>query len=89
MAHGAIVYTGYGVQGYRPWGLSAMGVPGGMGYRGMGHMGNRGTGGVWVQGVWATSAMGHMGNGGTWAMGYMGMGNGAPLPMCPIGHVTY
>ena len=43
---------------------------GGMGYRGMGHMGNRGTGcmgykgygshGQWGTGVWA---IGHMGNG--------------------------
>ena len=40
-----------------------------MGYRGMGHMGNRPQ---WVQGVWATGGIGHMGNGshgqwGTWA----------------------
>ena len=49
---------------------------GGMGYRGMGHMGNRGTG------VWGTRGMGHVGNGihgqwgtgvwDTWAMGPMG-----------------
>ena len=49
---------------------------GGMGYRGMGHMGNR------VQVVWGTRGMGHMGNGvhgqwgtgvwATWAMGPMG-----------------
>ena len=74
MAHGAIVYTGYGVQGYRPWGLSAMG------YRSMGHTGNRGMGykGYGPHWQWVT-----------WAMEYRGMGNGAPLPMCPIGHVTY
>ena len=46
---------------------------GGMGYRGMGHMGNR------AQGVWGTRGMGHMGNRihgqwgtGVWAMGPMG-----------------
>ena len=48
----------------------------GMGYRGMGHMGNRATG------VWGTWGMGHMANGihgqwgtgvwDTWAMGPMG-----------------
>ena len=55
-----------------------------MGYRGMGHMGNRpqciqgvwGTGGMGPR-VWATWVIGHMGNGahgpwGTWAMGPMG-----------------
>ena len=36
---------------------------GGIGYRGMGHMGNRGT--------WGTRGMGHMGNGihGQWGTG--------------------
>ena len=38
---------------------------GGMGYRGMGQMGNRGTG------VWVTWAMG------TWTMGYRDIGNWA------------
>ena len=63
----------------------------GMGYRGMGHMGNRGTGGMGYKGYgphrqWVRWAMGYMGNG---VQGYGQMGNGAPLPMCPIGHVTY
>ena len=51
-----------------------------MGYRGIGHMGNGGTGGNEVPRVW-----GHMGNGnigiimhrsrwGTWVMGHMGNG---------------
>ena len=45
---------------------------GGIGYRGMGYMGNRGTG-YGVQGVWATWAMGyrgmsHVGKGGPWAI---------------------
>ena len=71
---------GNGVQGV--WGISAMRPTGGMGSRGMGHMGISGTGGIgykgyWVQGVWVTWAMGYMGNGahgpwGTWAMGPMG-----------------
>ena len=41
-AHGAIVYRGYGVQGYRPhglWGTEGM-VHMGNGYRSMRHMGN-------------------------------------------------
>ena len=64
-------------------GPSSNGGTGGMGYRGMGHMGNRGIGGMGCKGYgphrqWVT-----------WAMGYRGMGNGVPLPMCPIGHVTY
>ena len=46
---------------------------GGMGYRGMSHMGNSSTE------VWGTRGMGHMGNRshgqwGTWAMGPMGHG---------------
>ena len=70
------------------------GGTGGMGYRGMGHMDNRGTGGMGHMGNRGTGGMGYKGFGphrqwGTWAMGYRGMGNGAPLPMCPIGHVTY
>ena len=45
---------GNGVQ--EVWGIWAMRPTGGMGYRGMGHMGNRGTG------VWGTRGMGHIGN---------------------------
>ena len=60
---------GNGVQ--EVWDIWPMRPTGGMGYRSMGHMGNRGTG------VWATLAMGHMANGahgqwGLWAMGPMG-----------------
>ena len=52
-------------------GLGTMRPTGGMGYRGMGHLGNR------SHGQWGKWAMGHMGNGaygpwGTWAMGHMG-----------------
>ena len=56
---------------------------GGIGYKGMGHMGNRahwamGTGGMGYRGM-EYRGMGHMGNGshgqwGTWAMGHMGKG---------------
>ena len=57
-AHGAIVYRGYGVQGYRPHG------PWVMGHRGygvwatwaMGPMGNVDTG---ANGVWGCGAHGH------------------------------
>ena len=55
---------------------------GGMGYRGMSHMGNSSTGGMGYKGdgphrQWVTWPMGHMGNGaygpwGLWAMGPMG-----------------
>ena len=44
---------------------------GGMGYRGMGHIGNRGTGGMGYKGY------GSHGQWGTWTMGYRGMGNWA------------
>ena len=80
-AHEAIVYRGYGVQGYIPWGLWVMGAHGvwgtrsmGNGYRGMGPMGNG------AQGAWGTRGMDHMGNGshGQWGTGSMGhMGNEA------------
>ena len=60
----------------------------GMGYRGMGHMGNRGTG------VWGTRGMGHIGNGshGQWGTGVWVMGPHcpcAPLAMLPIDHVAH
>ena len=64
---------GNGVQGV--WGIWAIRPTGGMGYRGMGQMGNRGTGG------WGTRGMGHMANGvhghwgtGVWAIGHVGNG---------------
>ena len=46
-------------------GIWATRPTGGIGYRGMGHMGNRGTG------VWGTRGMGHVGNGihGQWGTG--------------------
>ena len=47
MGNGAIVYRGYGVQGYRPhgqWGTWDNSIQGGKGYRGIGHMGNGGHG---------------------------------------------
>ena len=39
--HGAIVHTGYGVQGVWAMGPMGNGGTGDMGYRGMGYMGNR------------------------------------------------
>ena len=51
------MYRGYGVRGYRPWGLLAMGAQGVWGTWVIGH---RGYG---VQGLWVTWAMGYMGNG--------------------------
>ena len=82
VAHGAIVYRGYGVQGYRPhgpWGLWAMGAQGvwgtgvwAMGYRGMGPMGN-GAQGVWGTRVWATWAMGYRGYGAYGQWGPLGV----------------
>ena len=50
MAHGAIVYMGYGVEGL--WAMGAMGA-----------QGVWGTWVIWAQGVWGTRGMGHMGNG--------------------------
>ena len=49
---------------------------GGIGYRGMGHMGNRGT--------WGTRGMGHMGNGmhEQWGTGVSHMGKGGPWVIC-------
>ena len=61
-------HMGNGVLGV--WGIWAMRPTGGMGYRGMGHMGNRGTGGMgykgygphrqWGTGVWAMGPMGNL-----------------------------
>ena len=51
----------HGQWGTGVWGIWAMRPTGGIGYRGMGHMGNRGT--------WGTRGMGHVGN------GYMGNGH--------------
>ena len=48
-------HRGYGPHGQWGTGVWAMRPTGGIGYRGMGHMGNRGT--------WGTRGMGHMGNG--------------------------
>ena len=47
------------------WGIWAMRPTGGMGYRGMGHIGNRATG------VWGKRGMGHVANGihGQWGTG--------------------
>ena len=60
--HRAIVYRGYGVQGYRPHGKWAMGhmdngTYGAIVYRGMGYRGYR------PHGLWGTGGMGHMDNG--------------------------
>ena len=73
---GNVDMGGNGVQGV--WSISAMRPTGGMGSRGMGHMGISSTGGMgykgyWVQGVWVTWAMGYMGHGaygqwGPWAI---------------------
>ena len=52
---------------------------GGIGYRGMGHMGNRGTWGMGYKGY------GPHGQWDTWAMGYRGMshmGKGGPWMIC-------
>ena len=52
---------------------------GGIGYRGMGHMGNRGTWGMGYKGY------GPHGQWDTWAMGYRGMshmGKGGPWVIC-------
>ena len=57
-AHGAIVYRGYGVQGYRPhrpWVMGAQGC-GVWATWAMGPMGNVDTGG---NGVWGCGAHGH------------------------------
>ena len=61
------------------WGIWAMRPTGGMGYRGMSHMGNSSTGGMGYKGYgphgkYVTWPMGHMGNGaygqwGPWAIG--------------------
>ena len=48
---------------------------GGMGYRGMGHMGNRGTGGMGYKGY------GPCGHWDTWVMGYRGMATWVMGPM--------
>ena len=56
--------------GNRVWGIWAIRLTGGMGYRGMGHMGNRGTG-YGVQGVWTTWTMGN-GIQGYWTHGQWG-----------------
>ena len=45
---GYIGHRGNGVQ--EVWGICAMRPTGGMGYRGMGHMGNRGTEGMAYKG---------------------------------------
>ena len=55
----------------------AMRPTGGMGYRGMGYMGNRGTGGMGYKGY------GPCGQWDTWVMGYRGMGNGAHGQFAP------
>ena len=90
-AHGAIVYRGYGVQGYRPhgaygqWGTGVWGTGvWAMGYRGMQPMGNGGTGGMGYKrygphGQWGTGGMKHMGNEahwGVWVQGYEAQGYG-------------
>ena len=52
VAHGAIVYRGYGVQGYSPdgpWGTWAMGAHGVWA-----------TWAMWTQGKWGTGGVGHM-----------------------------
>ena len=61
------------------WGIWAMRPTQGMGYRGMGHMGNRGTGGMGYKGYgphgqWGTGAMGYraMGHMVNWAHGQWG-----------------
>ena len=58
---------GNGVQGV--WGIWAMRPTRGMGYKGMVHMGNRGTGGMGYKGY------GPCGQWDTWVMGYRGMGH--------------
>ena len=61
------------------WGIWAMRPTGGIGYRGMGHMGNRGTWGMGYKGY------GLCGQWDTWAMGYRGMshmGKGGPWAIC-------
>ena len=70
-------YMGNGVLGV--WGIWAMRPTGGMGYRGMGQMGNRGTGGMGYKGY------GPHGQWDTWAKGYRGMGHmgkGGPWAIC-------
>ena len=67
----------HGQWGTGVWGIWAMRPTGGMGYRGMGHMGNRGTGGMGYKGY------GPCGQWDTWVMGYRGMGNGAHRIFAP------
>ena len=84
-------YRCYGVIGHRDtggngvqvvWGIWAMRPTGGMGYRGIWGTWAIQAQGVWVQGVWATSAIGHMANGahGQW-------GSWAPWAMGPMGNL--
>ena len=86
-AHGAIVYMGYGVQGYRPhgpWGLWAMGAQGVWGTWAIGALVNRATESMGTRGM-GNGVLGSMGNGAqgygphrqwvTWAMEYRGMGH--------------
>ena len=64
----------HGQWGTGVWGIWAMRPTRGIGYRDMGHMGNRGTWGMGYKGY------GPHGQWDTWAMGYRGMshmGNGA------------
>ena len=81
MGNGTYGQCGHrGQWGTGVWVISAMRPTGGMGYRGMGHMGISGTGGMGYKGYWVQGVWGHMGNGvhGQWGPRVMGpMGNGA------------
>ena len=76
--------TGDNGWGTGVWGIWAMRPTGGMGYRGMSHMGNSSIGGMGYKGhgphgnrshgQWGTWAMGPMGNGAHGAIVYMGYG---------------
>ena len=69
-------HMGNGVLGV--WGIWTTRPTEGIGYRGMGHMGNRAQG-YGVQGVWAMWAMGYMGNG---VQGYGTHGQWGPWAIC-------